>query len=122
MRRFRSLRATYFPNNSPQLIAILATVILGSIWGCESSSISSSSQSRLSRPKIEHVGLLEVQDENGTTQRIQDYADGKHLVVIVSRGYHGSVCPFCCAQTQSLASQYSKIEELGGKVLVVRGV
>lgn len=114
MRRFESL-----PAIRVAILAAQLTAILGSMCGCQGSSSASKNRSTSSRPKIEHVGRLDVQDEDGTTKKIQDYAEGKILVVVVSRGYHGSVCPFCCAQTQSLAKDYSKIEALGGKVLVI---
>jgi peroxiredoxin len=71
------------------------------------------------RLTVESIGDLDVSEEDGTARKIKDYSGDDKLVVVVSRGYFGDVCPFCCAQTQSLASRYSDIENQGARLVVV---
>ena len=71
------------------------------------------------RAAIESIGALEVSDETGQKKRIMDYATADKLVVVFSRGFSGTVCPFCCSQTQSLASNYARIKAENTEVLVV---
>ena len=68
---------------------------------------------------IRDFGSLALTDPMGASKSVSEWADGKHLVMIVSRGYFGTVCPYCSSQAHDLAMDYSKIQELGANLVLV---
>jgi hypothetical protein len=66
-------------------------------------------------------GLLNLQftDQAGKTVRPRDLIGRKNLVLAFTRGYNGSICPYCSSYTSSLITNYSKISERACEVIVV---
>jgi peroxiredoxin len=58
-------------------------------------------------------------DQGGKTVRPRDLIGAKNLVLVFTRGYNGSICPYCSSYTSSLMTNYSKISQRGSEVLVV---
>jgi peroxiredoxin len=66
-------------------------------------------------------GLLSLQfvDQAGKTVRPRDLVGAKNLVLVFTRGYNGSICPYCSSYTSSLITNYPKISGRTTEVLVV---
>jgi peroxiredoxin len=62
---------------------------------------------------------LQFVDQAGKTVRPRDLVGAKNLVVVFTRGYNGSICPYCSSYTSSLITNYPKISERATEVLVV---
>ncbi len=62
---------------------------------------------------------LEFVDQAGKTIRPRDFAGKKSLVLVFTRGYNGSICPYCSAYTSGLIANYSAIAQRGAEVVVV---
>jgi peroxiredoxin len=62
---------------------------------------------------------LQFVDQGGKTVRPRDLIGAKNLVVVFTRGYNGSICPYCSSYTSSLITNYPKISERATEVLVV---
>ncbi|HEV8070296.1 MAG TPA: redoxin domain-containing protein [Planctomycetaceae bacterium] len=62
---------------------------------------------------------LQFVDQAGKTVRPRDLIGAKNLVVVFTRGYNGSICPYCSSYTSSLITNYPKISERATEVLVV---
>jgi alkyl hydroperoxide reductase subunit AhpC len=50
---------------------------------------------------------------------LSKYMGDKNLVLIVSRGFAGAVCPKCIAQVQSITQAYSQFAERNAQVVVL---
>jgi peroxiredoxin len=61
---------------------------------------------------------LQFVDQAGKTVRPRDLIGAKNLVVVFTRGYNGSICPYCSSYTSSLITNYPKISERATEVLV----
>lgn len=68
---------------------------------------------------IKDFGTLQLTDANGDSKSVSEWAGGKHLVLIVSRGYIGTICPFCSTQAHDLAMDYDKIQAEGANLVLV---
>ena len=62
---------------------------------------------------------LQFVDQAGKTVRPRDLIGTKNLVLVFTRGYNGSICPYCSSYTSGLITNYPKISERGTEVLVV---
>ena len=62
---------------------------------------------------------LQFIDQAGKSVRPRDLIGAKNLVVVFTRGYNGSICPYCSSYTSSLITNYPKISERATEVLVV---
>ncbi|HEV3299317.1 MAG TPA: redoxin domain-containing protein [Planctomycetaceae bacterium] len=62
---------------------------------------------------------LQFTDQAGKSVRPRDLIGAKNLVVVFTRGYNGSICPYCSSYTSSLITNYPKISERATEVLVV---
>jgi peroxiredoxin len=62
---------------------------------------------------------LQFVDQAGKTVRPRDLIGTKSLVVVFTRGYNGSICPYCSSYTSGLITNYPAISQRGCEVLVV---
>jgi peroxiredoxin len=62
---------------------------------------------------------LQFTDQAGKTIRPRDLIGQKNLVLVFTRGYNGSICPYCSSYTSGLITNYSAISQRGTEVLVV---
>jgi peroxiredoxin len=58
-------------------------------------------------------------DQEGKKISPKDYLGKKNLVLVMTRGYAGSVCPYCSTYTSSLITNYSAIAARDAEVIVV---
>ena len=67
------------------------------------------------------VGIAELSftDINGEQYSLTDFRDKKHVVLVVTRGFAGSVCLYCATQTSRLLTNYKKFTERDAEVVVV---
>ena len=50
---------------------------------------------------------------------LKDFRDKKHIVLVITRGYAGSVCLYCSTQTARMLTSYKKFQERNAEVVVV---
>src|SRR5262249_11216500 len=50
---------------------------------------------------------------------LQSFKGKKNVVLVITRGYPGTLCPFCMAQTSRLIRNYSEFERRQAEVVVV---
>lgn len=73
-------------------------------------------ESRDGAPGIE---TLKFVDTAGASLELANYRGKKHVVLVVTRGYTGGICPYCTAQTSRLVANYEEFVKRGAEVLVV---
>ena len=71
------------------------------------------------KARVDNIGDLEVVTTDGEKRRLGSYFGSKLVVLIVSRGYFGAICPFCSTQMSQIARYYDKISKLGADVIVI---
>ena len=62
---------------------------------------------------------LTFTNKEGQQVALKDYLGQKHVILVITRGYAGSICPYCATQTSRLIANYSKLQAQGAEVLVV---
>lgn len=62
---------------------------------------------------------LSFVDRDGQTVRLADFRGKSAVVLIVMRGFPGSVCPNCSAQTSRLIRNHAEFVKRGAEVLMV---
>ena len=62
---------------------------------------------------------LTFTDKEGKQIALKDFLGQKHLILVITRGYGGSICPYCATQTARLIANYSKLQALNAEVVVV---
>ena len=62
---------------------------------------------------------LTFTDKEGKQIALKDFLGQKHLVLVITRGYGGSICPYCATQTARLIANYPKLQALNAEVVVV---
>lgn len=62
---------------------------------------------------------LEFTDKEGKQIALKDYLGKKPLVLVITRGYSGAICPYCATQTSRLIANYEKFREKNAEVIVV---
>ena len=81
--------------NRFQCLLIAGAMML--LSGCHSDSevskVTDESSTQADPAALAMLGELEVTDALGEKRMVADFSQGKNLVVVVSRGYYGSVCP-----------------------------
>lgn len=58
-------------------------------------------------------------DINGNEASLKEYLGKKSVVLVVTRGFAGSVCLYCATQTSRLLSNYSQFAKRDAEVVVV---
>lgn len=67
----------------------------------------------------EEFGQLIFQDLEGKDHLLADYSPGKSIVLVITRGNTGSICPYCSTQVARLIRDYQQISKLNAEVVVV---
>ena len=67
----------------------------------------------------ENIGDFVFTDIDGNESSLKEYLGKKNVVLIVTRGYAGSVCLYCATQTSRLLSNYSQFAKRDAEVVVV---
>lgn len=62
---------------------------------------------------------LEFTMRDGNPVKLKDVAPGKSLIVVMTRGYNGSICPYCSTQVSRLIANYGELEKRNAQVVVV---
>lgn len=62
---------------------------------------------------------LKFTDIDGKEVPLNSHIGGKNLVLVMTRGYHQQICPFCSAQVGRLANRYAQIQAKNAEVVVV---
>lgn len=62
---------------------------------------------------------LTFTDKEGKEVPLKGLLGNKHLILVITRGYGGAICPYCATQTSRLISNYGKLQEQNAEVVVV---
>ena len=62
---------------------------------------------------------LTFTNKEGQQVALKDYLGKQHVILVITRGYGGSICPYCATQTSRLIANYSKLQAQNAEVLVV---
>ncbi|MCX7419724.1 MAG: redoxin domain-containing protein [Planctomycetia bacterium] len=65
------------------------------------------------------IAELTFTDINGETYSLADSRGKKHVVLVITRGFAGSVCLYCATQTSRLLTNYKKFGERDAEVVIV---
>lgn len=65
------------------------------------------------------IAELSFTDINGEQYSLKDFLGKKNVVLVVTRGYAGSVCLYCSTQTSRLLTSYKKFSDRDTEVVVV---
>ena len=58
-------------------------------------------------------------DTNGNRVQLSDYRGKQHVVLVITRGFSGSLCPFCQTQSSRLVANYEQFANRDAQVLLV---
>lgn len=70
-------------------------------------------------PPLESFKELVVFKPTGEESMLAELIGTQNLVVVFSRGYFGSICPFCSTQMYQLADAYREFEQRNARVVVI---
>jgi len=62
---------------------------------------------------------LELTTIDGEPQTLRDLLNGQNLIVVITRGYSGAICPYCSTQTSRLIANYKDIQSRQASVVVI---
>lgn len=62
---------------------------------------------------------LAFTETDGQTVVLRELLRDRNLVVVVTRGYNGSICPYCSTQVSRLIANYAEIQALWADVAVI---
>ncbi len=71
------------------------------------------------RPVESNLKDLKFIRPDGREQSLTELLTRDHLILVITRGYAGSICPFCSSQTSRLINNYPKFVERNADVVVV---
>ncbi len=60
-----------------------------------------------------------VTTAEGRETTLKELAGGKRLVVVFTRGFSGSICPYCSTQTSRLIANYEEFQKRNTEVVVI---
>lgn len=63
--------------------------------------------------------LLEFTTREKEKLLLKDIGPGKSLVLVMTRGYAGSICPYCSTQVSRLIANYGEFRQRNAEVVVV---
>ncbi|ADG66387.1 alkyl hydroperoxide reductase/ Thiol specific antioxidant/ Mal allergen [Planctopirus limnophila DSM 3776] len=69
-------------------------------------------------PVVE-LSSLELTTPDGKPVRLSDFLKTGNLVVVVTSGYAGSICPVCSTQTSRFIANHEAIKSRGAEVVVI---
>lgn len=67
----------------------------------------------------EYIADFVFTDISGNEVSLKDYQGKKNVVLVVTRGFAGSVCLYCSTQTSRLLTNYSQFAKRDAEVVVV---
>jgi peroxiredoxin len=67
----------------------------------------------------EEISKLSFSDADGNTVKLADFQGEKNVVLVITRGYNGTICPFCTAQTSRLVRNHEEFAKRNAEVVVV---
>lgn len=62
---------------------------------------------------------LSLVDTAGQPKILGEMAPGKFLVVVMTRGYNGAVCPYCSSQVARMIAKYQEIVDRNAEVILI---
>ncbi len=62
---------------------------------------------------------LTFTNKEGEQVALKDFLGKQHVILVITRGYNGSICPYCATQTSRLIANYPKLQAQNAEVLVV---
>lgn len=62
---------------------------------------------------------MQFTDQNGELKSLKEFAAGKNLILVMTRGYTGAICPYCSTQVARLIANYEAIKKQNAQVVVV---
>ena len=62
---------------------------------------------------------LTFTNKDGQQVALRDFLGKQHVILVITRGYGGSICPYCATQTSRLIANYPKLQAQNAEVLVV---
>lgn len=62
---------------------------------------------------------LKFVGKDGQETRLRDLYAKQNVVLVMTRGYNGAICPYCSTQTARLIANYQKIKDRNAEVVVV---
>ena len=65
------------------------------------------------------IADLKFTNKDGQQIALKDYLGQRPLVLVITRGYSGAICPYCATQTSRLIANYDKFRERDTEVVVV---
>lgn len=60
-----------------------------------------------------------VTTADGRETTLKELAGGKRLIVVFTRGFSGSICPYCSTQTSRLIANYGEFQQRNAEVVVI---
>lgn len=67
----------------------------------------------------ENLEDLEFKDKNGDTVSLKEFVGKKNVILVFTKGFDGTLCPFCTTQTSRLIANYDRFVEQNAEVVVV---
>lgn len=68
---------------------------------------------------ISDFSSLQFTDASGQTAKITDLFETDYLVLVITRGFNGSICLYCSSQTSKWARRYSELASTNADLAVV---
>lgn len=70
-------------------------------------------------PLDNDLSNLTFTNKSGEQVALKDFLGKQHVVLVITRGYGGSICPYCATQTSRLIANYPALRAQNAEVLVV---
>jgi peroxiredoxin len=70
-------------------------------------------------PPQTELKSLTLASLDGAPVTLGDVAPGRNLVVVMTRGFNGAVCPYCSTQTAQLVTNYKQLQALNTEVVLI---
>ena len=68
---------------------------------------------------IEDFSELKYTDETGNEVQLSDLMSKEYLVLVVTRGWTGSICLYCASQTSRWARRHAELDKYNAQLVVV---
>lgn len=76
-------------------------------------------QAESNSPLDDDLLSLQFTSRDGQPIVLKDIAPGKSVVLVMTRGYTGSICPYCSTQVSRMIANYAEFENRNAQVVVV---
>ena len=68
---------------------------------------------------VEDFSQLRFTDKAGNQVQLSELMSKEYLVLVVTRGWTGTICQYCASQTSRWARRYSELEQYNADLVVV---